>query len=145
MIKPLRKRHRQIWLAASVLLPAGLLLAWLSIPNLEPVKELPGQHPALLPQIVRTAENEREQIILRTAPGQWQLQWKSKSMLTVPSAVIYLVRDSVLPVYKQQLIGRLEAGKDDAFSFPADAIALPSRKLVLYDFIHGQSIDSINF
>ena len=37
MIKPLRKRHVQIWYALAVLIPLGIIGAWLVVP--EPVKD----------------------------------------------------------------------------------------------------------
>jgi hypothetical protein len=33
MIKPLRKRHLQIWILWAVLLPVGIIVAWMAVPK----------------------------------------------------------------------------------------------------------------
>jgi len=33
MIKQLRKRHLQIWILWAVLLPVGIIIAWMSVPK----------------------------------------------------------------------------------------------------------------
>jgi hypothetical protein len=33
MIKSLRKRHLQIWILWAVLLPAGIIVAWMAVPK----------------------------------------------------------------------------------------------------------------
>jgi hypothetical protein len=33
MIKSLRKRHLQIWILWAVLLPVGIIVAWMSVPK----------------------------------------------------------------------------------------------------------------
>ena len=39
MIKSLRKRHLQIWIMLAILLPAGIIVAWMSVPE-KPTQEL---------------------------------------------------------------------------------------------------------
>jgi hypothetical protein len=39
MIKSLRKRHVQVWMAWAILLPVGIMVSWLSIPK-QPVQSL---------------------------------------------------------------------------------------------------------
>jgi|SRR5687767_6011306 len=147
MIKSLRKRHRQVWLIWLVLLPAAIIFSWLVIPNHQPVKLLRSETEALLPEIVRSADKKDYQIIIRSNKKrtQWQLEWKSKTVLTVPSAVIYRIMDSNTEITKEQLIGRIEAKGDYVFALPGDSSGNKQLQLVLYDFIHEQKIDSINF
>ena len=33
MIKPLRKRHLQIWILWAVLIPVGIVVAWMAVPK----------------------------------------------------------------------------------------------------------------
>ena len=145
MIKALRKRHRQVWTLWAVLIPAGILFAWLVIPNTVPVKLLGNTEPALLPVVVRTASSANYQVNLRsnTEKKSWQLEWKNKAALTVPSAVIYRVTTPGQSITSQPLVGRIEAMGDYVFALPADSSGYPRLQLVLYDFIHEQKIDSI--
>jgi hypothetical protein len=147
MIKPLRKRHRQIWIAWAVLLPVGIVFAWLAIPNQQPVKLLKPESATLLPEVIRTADKKDYGIIIRSNKERttWQLEWKSKAVLTVPSAVIYRIIDSNTDITKEQLIGRIEARGDYVFALPNDSSGYRQLQLVLYDFIHEQRIDTINF
>jgi hypothetical protein len=147
MIKPLRKRHRQIWMAWAVLLPLGIVFAWLVIPNQTPVKLLRTETEALLPEVVRTNDKKDYLVTVRSnkEKTQWQLEWKSKTVLTVPSAVIYRKINSNPDITKQQLIGRIEARRYYVFALPDDSSGYKQLQLILYDFIHQRTIDSINF
>jgi hypothetical protein len=155
MIKPLRKRHLQIWIAFAVLLPVGIVFAWLVIPDSGPVKLLQSSPINLLPVIQGTRDKKDYTVNLRTNTEntQWQLEWKNKTPLTVPSAVIYKavlnpsdggMAGSFNPE-KSELIGRIEARGDYIFSLRPDSTGYKHLHLVLYDFIHQQKIDSINF
>jgi hypothetical protein len=147
MMKPLRKRHLQIWITWAVLMPAGIVFAWLAIPNTEPVKLLQLQNADLLPIIKKTTDKKDYTIHLRSNQQntEWQLEWKNKTVLAVPSAVIYKVKGSDNDITKSELIGRIEARGDYVFPLPPDSAGYSRLHLVLYDFIHQQVIDSINF
>ena len=155
MIKALRKRHRQIWMALALLLPAGIVLAWLAIPNQQPVTLLKEQPAALLPGIIKTVDKKNYQVTLRSNKErtEWQLDWKNKTELTVPSAVIYKAASNIS--YEEGyklfqpgnaiLIGRIETKGDYVFPLKLDSTGLHRVQFILYDFIHEQKIDSINF
>lgn len=147
MIKPLRKRHRQIWMAWAVLLPVGILFAWLAIPDQQPVKLLRTDTEGLLPEVIRSADKKDYLVTVRSnkEKTQWQLEWKNKTALTVPSAVIYRKINSNTDITKQQLVGRIEAKRDYVFKLLPDSSGYKKIRLVLYDFIHQRTIDSINF
>jgi hypothetical protein len=160
MMKSLRKRHLQLWTAGAVLIPAGIVFAWLAIPNTEPVKLLQSQTADLLPLIKKTSDKKDYTINLRSNQEntQWQLEWKSKTALMVPSAVIYKTsspasggsKGGALEPFKTEeaiLIGRIEARGDYIFQLNADAdsVQYNELKLVLYDFIHQRVIEYINF
>lgn len=152
MIKQLRKRHLQIWTVIAVLLPVGIAAAWLSIP--EEAKDMLLQ-PApvqVLPNVLASAEKENYTVRIRSNgdTSQLQLEWINKKTLTYPTATIYATTDTSNEVENGLLIGRIEArgayyfyltnGKDQTQIFNPQ-----NGHLLLYDFIHKQIIDTINF
>ena len=146
MIRTLRKRHLQVWSLLLVLLPTGIVLSWLVIPNQATVKLLQSPSIAALPVIIKTEELPDYTINLRTNEqrNEWQLEWINRSVLRVPSAVIYEVTDSSAGIAKAKLIGRIETS--GRYVFPIshyDPGQVPH--FILYDFIHQQIIDHINF
>lgn len=155
MIKTLRKRHRQVWMAWAVLLPAGIVFSWLAIPNQSPVKLLKTETIALLPDVVRSVDKKDYQVTIRTnrEKTQWQLEWQNKTVLAVPSAVVYKLSPDTSRVkdfegfqpQKAELIGRIEARTDYVFPLNNDSTGYKELILVLYDFIHEKVIDTINF
>ena len=146
MIKALRKRHRQIWMAWAVLLPAGIVFAWLVIPNQQPVKLLRQEAEVLLPEIVKSSNKNDYLINLRSNKERtaWQLEWKNKNVLDFPSAVIYRIAIPGDGITKGQLIGRIETKMVYVFALPADSSGNKQMHLVLYDFIHEKIIETIN-
>ena len=147
MIKPLRKRHLQIWTVLAALLPIGIILSWLVIPNPVPVKLLNRVTTELLPVIKHKKDNDQYCVNIRTNNDNtaWQLEWKNKMPLTVPSAVIYKTTGNSANIKNGQLLGRIEAIGNYVFALPADPAIPDQLHLTLYDFIHQQIIDSINF
>jgi hypothetical protein len=147
MIKGLRSRHRQIWMVWAILLPAGILLAWLAIPDQQPIRLLQSPVISPLPEIVQSGSLPDYSINLRSnrTRSEWQLEWFNKKVLQVPSAVVYQVNNkngSFNPV-NAKLIGRIEAQGDYWFPVPMDSSINKPLNLVLYDFIHNKIIDSI--
>jgi hypothetical protein len=155
MIKTLRKRHRQIWTAWAILLPLGILLAWLAIPNQPPIKLLQASAAEPLPVIVQTNDAPDYTVSIRSneARTQWQVEWCNKTALTVPSAVIYKASPNPSEggasgkffLENAQLIGRIEATGNYVFPITADSSGITDVHLVVYDFIHEKVIDRINF
>jgi len=155
MIKPLRKRHLQIWATLAVLLPLGIALSWLVIPNPVPVKILSAANAPLLPLIRAQIDNAQYCTSLRTDKDEteWQLVWTNKFALTVPSAVIYKVppntyRPGIAGSFKPgeaTLVGRIETRGSYVFTMKIDSIQNNFLHLLLYDFIHEKIIDTINF
>jgi hypothetical protein len=155
MMKPLRKRHLQIWIAWAVLIPVAIVFAWLAIPDTEPVKLLQSSTADLLPVIKSTNDKKDYTVNLRTNNENtiWQLEWKNKTALTVPSAVVYRASsgpsqggasESFKPG-ESELIGRIEARGDYVFKLRRDSTWLNELNIVLYDFIHQKTIDTLNF
>ena len=147
MIKAQRKRHRQIWILTALILPALIIAGWLAIPNMQPVKFLQEESTVLLPVIVKSKDENNYLVNIRSNNNKslWQLEWKNKSVLMVPSAVIYKIINPDKNINNQQLIGRIETQGFYLFSLPNDSTGYKKMNLVLYDFIHEKKIDSINF
>jgi hypothetical protein len=147
MIRSLRKRHRQVWMAWAILLPLGIIFSWLVIPDQLPVKLLQEHTIPLLPAVVGQKDLSDYTVTLRTdrENDQWQLQWSNKTVLAVPSAVIYSVTDSKQPITNNELIGRIEARGEYVFSLRSGLKDNVHPEFVLYDFIHEKIIDKIIF
>ena len=156
MMKPLRKRHLQIWTISALLLPAGIIFAWLAIPSQQPVQLLQTPGVTLLPVINQTRNLNNYTVSLRTNQDHtgWQLEWKNITPLKVPSAVIYRVQGQApgeitattpFKPANAELIGRIETRGNYVFPLMQDTLTHSSLHFVLYDFIHEKVIDSINF
>ena len=143
MIRPLRKRHLQIWSALAILIPVSIVSALLVRP-----KDIPGNllQPAsteALPVIIKTVERKHYVVRLRgNNQVATQLEWINKNVLTFPTAVIYKTPRTFSPTH-DDLIGRIEARGTYRFGLKPDA--RNEYHFILYDFIHQQKIDSINF
>jgi hypothetical protein len=147
MTKNLRIRHRQIWLMLALLLPIGIVAAWLLIPNHQPVKTLNTREQLLLPVIAYTAGTDHFQARIRTNADRstWQLEWINKTILTTPSAVIYKTKGEIFTPESAELIGRIETQGRYVFPLQRDSAGWAGTRLILYDFIHAQKTDSIKF
>lgn len=142
----------------ALLLPAGIIFSWLVIPNPVPVKLISSANAELLPVIQAKKDTLPYCINIRSDAEKtnWQLEWRNKLPLTVPSAVIYKVplvpgpaRNDVADrgtlTFKPEgaeLIGRIEATGDYVFPLKHDDNDEKFR-LVVYDFIHDTVIDFV--
>jgi hypothetical protein len=145
MIRPLRNIHRRLWLCLALILPAGIIFSWLVIPNPVAIHKMAAVQPTLLPEIKGKKETALYCINIRSGADKiaWQLEWKSKLPLAVPSAVIYQAKNYVYQPGDAKLVGRVEARGNYVFplSRDNDSVLL----LLVYDFIHARIIDSAKF
>jgi hypothetical protein len=142
MNKQLRKRHRISWLLIAFILPMLILISWLSIPRLEPVKAISIDLPEAFPISINKIERRAYTVQLRkNNSGELQLEWTNKVPLKVPTAVIYRVTDR----HNKQLIGRIETRRTYRFSIQPESSSNNTFRFELYDFIHQQIIDTLNF
>jgi len=150
MIKPLRKRHLQVWIALAVLIPAGIAAAIAVIPK--PAKDKlfqPGVSEALL-VVLKTIDRATYTVRLRsnTDTTMLQLEWVNKNVLSYPTALIYQLPSVDTDIENAGsgavIIGRIEATGIYHFQLKKDAVQLTYR-YVLYDIIHHQKIDSFIF
>jgi|SRR5689334_12213629 len=143
MIRPLRKRHLQIWSALAVLIPVSIVSAIIVRPKSITGSLLQPTTIAALPVVIKTIEKENYVVRLRgSARSATELEWVNKNTLTFPTAVIYKTHGAFSPQH-DDLIGRIEAR--GTYCFPLRPDSARSYHFILYDFIHQQKIDSINF
>src|SRR5258706_5387203 len=145
MMKPLRKRHLLIWMLLAVLLPAGIIIAWLSVPKQLPQTLLQPGATAPLPVIIKTTVKDNYTVSIRSNGdgSKLQLEWINKAVLQYPTAAIY-AGNEIKNIRDSKLIGRIEAR--GAWYFPLDStFKSGTDHFILYDFIHQQAIDTINF
>jgi len=145
MIKPLRKRHLQIWTAWAVLIPIGIISAILVRPELPQDKLLQPAATVALPIILKSLNKESYTINIRSNSdtSQLQLEWINKKTLTYPTATIYQNTANTNNIADAVLIGRIEAR--GTYHFELKKNSDNNYHFILYDFIHQKTIDSITF
>ena len=142
MNKQLRKRHRISWVLIGLFLPMMMLISWLFIPQLEPVKAIAPDLSEAFPISIKKIERPAYTVQLRkNNTGELQLEWVNELPLKVPSAVIYQVKEG----NKKQLTGRIETRGIYRFTIQTDSSSKNIVRFQLYDFIHQQIIDTLNF
>lgn len=142
MNKQLRKRHRISWVLIGLFLPVLLLISWLLIPQLEPVKAISIDLPEALPISIKKIERPAYTVQLRkNNAGELQLEWRNELPLKVPTAVIYQLKEG----NNKKLIGRIETRGVYRFTIQTDSFSNNTYRFQLYDFIHQQIIDTLNF
>jgi hypothetical protein len=108
-----------------------------------------------LPVIVKSKDAKDFSINIRSNNEKtlWQLEWKNKTVLMVPSAVIYRASPSpsgggennAFNPEQAELIGRIETKGEYIFSLKMDSPGLQQLHFILYDFIHEKTIENIHF
>lgn len=138
----------RIWTAIAVLLPVGMICAWLVVPK--PVKDYLWQPSSTLalPVVIKSINRENYTVSLRTNNDRsaLQLEWINQLPLTSPSAIIYELYpgDKDEHMENADLIGRIDSRGTYHFSLKKDSAQIPMQ-FVLYDIIHHQVVDRISF
>jgi hypothetical protein len=148
MIKSLRKRHLQIWTLWAVLLPIGIITAWLAVPKRVIDKLLQPGTSTALPVLLKSIDKKNYTVNLKSNENysQYQLEWLNKETLTVPSFLIYKASPNPSKggaLEESELIGRIEA--KGTYNFPLKGGSKDYYSFVLYDIIRKQIIDSLKF
>lgn len=140
MMKPLRKKHLQIWILLAVLIPAGIISAYMVVPKEAISKSVPEQKNAALPVVLNKIETKNYSVYLRRSADNknYQLQWISNKASVQPSSLVYKEQNG-----ERELIGRVES--TGAYFFPLKADSANRYHFILYDIIHQHITDSINF
>ena len=152
MILAQRKKHLQIWTAWAILIPIGIITAYVNVPKkvttelIRPVKE------TLLPVVINSVDKNNYTAALRTNNNstQFQLQWINKAASVYPSSLLYKVSPAGgdLPAGQASLEGAELIGRTDvpgSSSFPIKKDTTGNYRFIIYDIIHKQVIDSITF
>jgi hypothetical protein len=140
MIKPLRKRHYQIWTILALLIPAVIVSAYLVVPKQAVGNLLQQDKSEALPFVVNKVERKKYSVYLRSSNDKqnYQLQWDNKKIAALSSSLIYKINSN-----QKELVGRIASEGNYFFPLPKDTTGRYS--FILYDIIHQQIIDSINF
>jgi hypothetical protein len=141
MIKPLRKRHLQIWGLFAFLIPLGIISGYMAIPKQAYTKLLQDDAAVVLPLVCNKIERENYAVYLRSDAEKknYQLQWINKTLSAIPSSLLYKTNNN----NDKELIGRVASTGSCFFSLKTDSTN--AYQFVLYDIIHHQIIDTINF
>ncbi len=144
MIKQLRRNHLQIWTALLILVPAVIISATVVIPKQAKDKLLQPAASLGLINVIKTIDKENYTINLRSNSNiPQQVEWINKTSLTTPTAVLYKTFPGKTGIEGADLIGRIESKGIYHFELRPDSTS--NYNFILYDFIHQQIIDSINF
>lgn len=139
-MKPLRKRHLQVWTLLALLIPAGIISAYFAVSHDATGKLLQEDKALALPVLINKIEKNEFTVSLRSSVDKinFQLQWVATKASTLPSSLIYKITNN-----EMELIGRVEAM--GSYYFPLKTDTLNSYRFILYDIIHRQTIDTLNF
>jgi hypothetical protein len=151
MIKPLRKKHFQIWILLAFLIPAGIISAYMSVPKDVFNKLLQENKSGALPVLIKKVEKKGYTVYLRSSDDKnnYQLQWTNKNIAAHPSSLLYKASPSPQAgaeggtLKAEGLIGRIAGEGTYFFSLPKDTAG--RYHFILYDIIQQQIIDSIKF
>ena len=142
MTKQLRQKHFRFWLLLLLILPLSIISARLVRPKAAIDNLLQPASTNALPTLLQTADMENYTVNIRKGnDSTQQVEWINKQTLTVPTAVIYKTAKGNKTIENAEMIGRIEAR--GVFRFPMKPGVV--EQLLLYDFIHQQIIDTINF
>ena len=140
MIRTLRKKHLQIWSILALALPVIIITGWAAVKH-TPDGKL--EQPAItnpLHVVVSSIHKTNYTVQLRSdiEKKSWQLEWINKEAITTPSALLYYAGTG-----NNELIGRIDGR--GSYHFGLKATADNQFRFILYDIIHHQITDSINF
>jgi hypothetical protein len=147
-MKPLRKRHLQVWILLAVLIPAGIISGYMAVPKNVFNTLLQQDKTAALPVVINKIEKENYSVYLRSSADRnnHQLQWSNSKESTIPSSLIYKTSPNSPTrgtLESAELIGRIES--TGSFYFPLKEDSTNTYHFILYDIIHQKTIDTIKF
>jgi hypothetical protein len=147
-MKPLRKRHLQVWTLLAILIPAGIITGYMAVSKNVFNKLLQEDKTAALPVVINKIEKKNYSVYLRSSADKknYQLQWINKRESTTPSSLIYKAYPNLShggALEPAELIGRIETNCNNYFPLKKDSTN--TYHFILYDIIHHQTIDTIKF
>ncbi len=163
MIKSQRKRHLQIWTLWGVLIPVGIIVAWMAVPKKVTQELLQKVAPASTYHSIASVEKENYKMNILVPnsvtikhPTGWEyelnVQFINKKESSTNSLLLYKVIDlSDNNIDKQELLGRIESKGTQEFRLKFFDLRVTNNKFdyrdkfLLYDIMKKQVVDSINF
>ena len=163
MIKQLRKRHLQIWLLLAVLIPVGIIVAWMAVPKKVTQELLQKVLPGSTYHTIASVEKENYKINILVPnsvtikhPTGWEYDLKvefiNKKESATDSLLLYKVIDLTNNnIDKQELLGRIKSNGTQEFQLKFFDLRITNNKFdyrdkfLLYDIMKKQVVDSINF
>lgn len=123
-----------------MLIPVGIIAAWMAVPKKAMDKLLQSDRSSGLPVLVKSVERKNFTANLRSNDdkSQYQLEWINKQASTTPSSLIYKISQP-----ENELVGRVEAKGSYHFNLSRDSTG--NYDFILYDIIKKQTIDSLKF
>ena len=163
MMKPLRKRHLQIWILLAILIPVGIIVAWMAVPKKVTQELLQKVAPASTYHTIASVERENYKINILVPnsvtikhPVGWEndlkVEFINKKESATDSLLLYKVIDVTdNNIDKQELLGRIESKGTQEFRLKFFDLRITNHKFdyrdkfLLYDIMKKQVVDSINF
>lgn len=143
-MRPLRKRHLQIWTVWAIIIPIGMIAAYVAVPKKITGELIRVDSGKALPLVINSVDKTNYSVVLRSSEdkSKLQLEWINKMASIYPSSLIYKLSNDKQELKDAELIGRVEA--KGHFYFPLKNDSAAKNIFVLYDIIHQQKIDLIN-
>ena len=163
MIKSQRKRHLQIWILLAVLIPVGIIVAWIAVPKKVTQELLQKVARASAYHTIASVEKENYKINILVPnsvtikhPTGWEyelnVQFINKKESSTDSLLLYKVIDLTdNNIDKQELLGRIKSKGIQEFRLKFFDLRVTNNKFdyrdkfLLYDIMKKQVVDSINF
>jgi hypothetical protein len=142
MIRPLRKRHLQIWRLWAILLPLGIVAGAVVRKNLPADNSLDVTYKNEQPVLLKEEAFENFSVQLRTDSLRKtrQLVLINRKPLEVPTAAVYRADSDTSSVNTSSYVGRMEGTGRYYFD-----LSSAEEHFIVYDFIHQEIIERINF
>jgi hypothetical protein len=148
MIKTLRKRHLQIWILWAVLLPVGIVAAWMVVPEKVTQELIESEQVNVLPVKLGTqADKGRYYSTLRTTGDRlkYQLHFEMYNGFDYSSNPYsnrpFLIYRVAKPAY--ELLGRV--GGKGKFYFNLQSDSSDTFSFIIYDPLERKKTDSLIF
>jgi hypothetical protein len=142
MIKPLRRKHLQVWSLWAVLLPLGIIGGIAARKKIPADNSLQTSNAIVQPVLLKEKKFGAFTVQLRTnKPGSVrQIVWINNKPLEEPTAAIYQSVSDTSSVTSSKYIGRIEGTGNYYFDLSSN-----DEHFILYDFIHQEVIERIDF
>ena len=143
MVKSLRKRHVQIWMALSLLIPVCLTASWLGIRRIGDADLWQPAPVIRLPVLLKTAGRPGYLLELRTDSLQTviQLQLQRTEPLASPQVTLYQIPGAESNIDQGKYLGVI--GPRGTYRFQLEKSNHSDYYILVYDKIHQRALERI--